>query len=64
MGNQPVQIEKTGKRYKATQLAGAVLAGVGVAVLANIHFPTGGAIMLAGVVLLFYGVVGAWWSHG
>ena len=67
----PVVTEQTSKAWKGTQLAGAILAIVGVIwVCATVGTPDEGAATAGGVLvglgLLIFCIarIGAWWDHG
>jgi hypothetical protein len=57
----PTTIEATGKKWKAFQAIGLVLAIVGFVAILNEASP---ATMLIGVALFLGSRLGAWWMHG
>ena len=64
----PVTIQQTGRRYKAAQLAGVILALAGVIALTTAPHTIVGVlgviVLLAGFGLFIYARIGAWWRHG
>lgn len=56
-------IEATGKKYKAIQAVGFVLVLIGVLLFVVGPLGAAGVFFCIGLVILFYGRIGAWWHH-
>jgi predicted nucleic acid-binding Zn ribbon protein len=71
LGEAPVVIERTGKRYKRNMLSSALAAFLGLLgmVLAgSAHIPSlgflSGLLFLGGLVAFVVARISAWWHHG
>lgn len=59
-----VTTEQTGKKYKALQLAGAIMILAGVVSCTALDPRSAGWLIIAGLLLYIGARIGAWWNHG